>query len=182
MPEFIFREGARNYGVPAKVVGSVLKQLADEQRLTSRQVVDESTPKDAPLHPCFEWDDAIAADRYRVKQASTLIRDIKIIEDGAEAGRIAQKRAQESVTYFAGVPDEGSKTVTYKVASELAHDPDGFDKALLHLRKRLGEAQRAFDELLQHLDTEDAQHVRRVALLRESQQLQETVIRLASQL
>ena len=72
--------------------------------------------------------------------------------------------------------------MTYQVASSLAHDPDGFDRALLHLRRRLGEAQRAFDELLQHLDTEDAQHVRRVALLRQSQQLQETVIRLASQL
>lgn len=183
MPECLFRKGARNHGVPVEVAVPVLKQLHDEGRLNSRVVVDESTPKEAPLHPCFEWDDAVAADNYRLKQASTLIRDIRVIEEVSTAGREAQQRAEEAATaYFVGVPDKGANTVTYRVASELVHDPDGFDRALLHLRKKLGEAQRAFDDLLHHLDTEDAEHARRVALLRQSRDLQDTVIKLAAQL
>lgn len=39
-------------------------------------VVKESKGKASPLHNCFEWDDKVAGDQYRVDQARYLIRHI----------------------------------------------------------------------------------------------------------
>lgn len=42
--------------------------------LTPRAVVDEARDPDHPLHSRFEWDDTIAAERWREEQAAQLIR------------------------------------------------------------------------------------------------------------
>ena len=46
--------------------------------LTPQIVVDEARPKDAPLHDRFEWDDAIAGEKYRRVQGAQLIRVVRI--------------------------------------------------------------------------------------------------------
>lgn len=47
-------------------------------RLAAPTVVAEATPKNAPLHPYFEWDDRKAAHQHRVEQARTLIQSVEI--------------------------------------------------------------------------------------------------------
>jgi hypothetical protein len=42
--------------------------------LTPRVVLEEATDPDHPLHDRFTWDDTEAADRWRVHEASTLLR------------------------------------------------------------------------------------------------------------
>lgn len=42
--------------------------------LTQKALVDESRDKSAVLHECFEWNDAIAAEKYRLEQAGDMIR------------------------------------------------------------------------------------------------------------
>jgi len=42
--------------------------------LTTKAVVDESRDEHAALHICFEWDDAVAAEKYRQRQAGDMIR------------------------------------------------------------------------------------------------------------
>jgi hypothetical protein len=178
--QFVYRKGAR-HRVPADVAGPVLQQLAEEDRLTTRVVVDESTPEDAPLHLCFEWDDAAAADSWRLKQAGTLIRDVKVIKEASDAGRLAKEHAENAVIMFAGCPDD-RRELHYQPIAKLMNDPEGFDQALLHLQSKLSAAQRAFDDLLQQLDTEDQQQLRRIALLREARELNATVRSLAAKL
>ena len=46
--------------------------------LTPQIVVDEARPVDSPLHSRFEWDDAVAGEKYRLTQASQLIRVCRI--------------------------------------------------------------------------------------------------------
>ena len=45
-------------------------------RLDAENVVEESRPETAVLHPCFEWDDSVAAEKYRLQQANGIIRSI----------------------------------------------------------------------------------------------------------
>ena len=47
-------------------------------KLEPEMVVNENRPIDAPLHPCFEWDDAVAAEEYRKVQAAGMIRAITV--------------------------------------------------------------------------------------------------------
>lgn len=58
----------------AQKAGEVFERLEKSVGLTSKTLLDESRPEDAPLHNEFEWDDSIAAEAYRETQASYLIR------------------------------------------------------------------------------------------------------------
>lgn len=72
-------------GYPAKVkadvAGKVCAELAEQDRLTAENLVDVSRPVDAPLHPAFEWEDAVAAEAYRRHQANCLIHSLRVIRD-----------------------------------------------------------------------------------------------------
>ena len=63
--------------VGAQIAGEELARIEKEKgSLTPEMVVDESREEDAPLHPVFEWNDRKAAERYRIVQAGSLIRNV----------------------------------------------------------------------------------------------------------
>ena len=62
--------------VNAQVAGEVCEALEKIGSLTAKNLVDVSRPEDAPLHPEFEWDDAVAAEKFREKQARDIIGHI----------------------------------------------------------------------------------------------------------
>ena len=72
--------------VDAQIAGEELERIRvrNNGRLDSRGVLEASRPSDAPLHGEFEWDDAAAAEQYRVQQAGYLIRMIAVEVDQAE--------------------------------------------------------------------------------------------------
>ena len=56
-----------------------LKNLEDRNgRLTPTQVVNAARDESSPLHSCFEWDDGLAAESWRIEQARELIRSVKV--------------------------------------------------------------------------------------------------------
>ena len=62
----------------AQVVGEVCYELEKKGRLTPKELVDVSRPKDAPLHDEFEWNNTIAAEKYREVQAGYIIRSVAV--------------------------------------------------------------------------------------------------------
>lgn len=70
------------YSVSAQTAGEELNRIYQERgQLEPADIVNESRAVDAPLHPCFEWDDAVAAEKYRENQASGIIRAIVTVGD-----------------------------------------------------------------------------------------------------
>ena len=68
--------------VSAQAAGEELERIgAKNGKIEPKAVVDESRPKKAVLHPCFEWNDKKAAERWRVQQARNIIGDIIIIRE-----------------------------------------------------------------------------------------------------
>ena len=72
-----WKTGSR-HKVSAAVAAEVMDRLAEEDRLNAQELVEESRPEDAPLHSEFEWDDSIAAEKYREEQAGALIRHLVV--------------------------------------------------------------------------------------------------------
>lgn len=72
--------------VDPQIIGEELAAIrADIGKLESREVLERAKDIDSPLHPCFTWDDGIAADYYRVSQARSLIKSIvKVQFEGDE--------------------------------------------------------------------------------------------------
>lgn len=82
MTNFKYLEGFRApSGLPADVVAAELDRISREcDGITATVVVEAARPETAPLHPAFEWNDGIAAEKFRQSQARQLIRAVVRIE------------------------------------------------------------------------------------------------------
>lgn len=80
--QIVWVEGARvPKGLKADTAYGALEavRLKSGGILKPADVVDDARPVDAVLHPAFEWDDAVAAERHREDQARLLIRSVRVI-------------------------------------------------------------------------------------------------------
>ena len=88
--KYSYRKGF-NFKVPAQVVGETLEELAQNGDLTSTRFLEASRPEDAPTHNLFEWNDSIAAERYRLQQATIAINSVEVqIVNESNASVISQ--------------------------------------------------------------------------------------------
>ena len=112
MNVYVWKTGTRAT-CDAQTAGEVCERLENEGRLSAGELVDVSRPEDAPLHGAFEWDDAIAAERYRENQAGYIIRslDVKLVgsEEPVKAfvslNLTGEKREYSSITTVLSRPD-----------------------------------------------------------------------------
>lgn len=75
--KYSYAKGA-SHKVSAQVAGEVCAELESKGTLDAKSLVDASRDEDAPLHPEFEWNDTVAAERYREGQASAVIRHLVV--------------------------------------------------------------------------------------------------------
>lgn len=140
MSAFKFRD---TYRAPAGVTAEVAAEEMDRVRretgaLTPKALVDASKPKDAPLHPAFEWSDKKAAEMYRQHQASTLIRAVVRIET------TEQPEHREFVLVKA---EEPQARPSYVPATEVVQRVDLYADAIARLTREVTSARRAVQEL-----------------------------------
>ena len=66
--------------VDANVVGGVVEQLeATNGSVTREDFLEVSRPDDAPTHDLFEWDDTVAAEKWRLRQSTSIINSLRIV-------------------------------------------------------------------------------------------------------
>ena len=71
----------------AQAAGEMCEKLAAEGRLTAKNLVDENRPEEAPLHNEFEWDNDLAADKWREQQARHIIGSLIVKAEQREPVR-----------------------------------------------------------------------------------------------
>lgn len=79
--EKIFWKNGVQYKVEAIVAAETIRNLQNKlgkDTITAKDLLDASRDENAPLHSCFEWDDGIAAEKYREWQARHIINSIVI--------------------------------------------------------------------------------------------------------
>ena len=62
-------------------------KVADEigyDKVTPQEVLDKARDENTELHKCFEWEDSVAAEKYRLRQASDIIRNLVFIKKKKE--------------------------------------------------------------------------------------------------
>lgn len=79
--EFAWKPGSRT-SADAKVVGTELLRLTKSRgrSLSSREYVDEASNPSSPLHDGLNWNDADAADKYRLWQASVILTRLEFVD------------------------------------------------------------------------------------------------------
>ena len=63
------------------VAADVLGKLAQDGQLNAEALVEASRPEDAPLHQEFEWDDSVAAEKWRCHQGRNIINALVLVDE-----------------------------------------------------------------------------------------------------
>jgi len=147
MNKFAYRRAARNTGnVAPEVMAAELERIWSKngQKLLPADVVSESRPKTRPLHPCFDWDDKVAGEYWRVHQARQLIREVKIVTDDGQ---------HEPLFVHVRVESETPKGF-YQSSRIVRREPAQYAAALDEARRYLGRAMESFEEVRRLANTE----------------------------
>lgn len=131
---------------PAQVVGEVCAKLESEGRLTPADLVDESRPDDAPLHGCFEWNDAKAAERFRETQASYIIRSVEVTPVESK---------EPTRAFISYVPDK-DESPTYLSVVHMVHDKTKREYMLEQALRELESFRRKYRNLSELANVFDA--------------------------
>lgn len=86
---------------------------------TPSQIVDVGRNSDTELHKCFDWDDTIAAEKWRIEQARDIVRHLVIKED-------ALPKDKPEIRYFFKPQGE----VGYKPTEIIVKQKDSYEALL----------------------------------------------------
>ena len=162
--------GHRSFGVDANTAGNELDRIAAAYggSIAAQDVVDESRPEEAPLHPAFEWDDYKAAEGYRRGQARNLIRAVVLVESDTQKDNpvisIDVDPAPEHRSWVS-VSVEGDKP-RYCPTAQVVSDPALMADAVQRLARILQQARRSVEELdaISQRLSPDAERMARISL------------------
>ena len=63
----------------AQLVAQEIDDIGD--KFTCQQIVDKARDSSTELHKCFEWNDSVAAEKYRLKQAQQVVAHLVIVRN-----------------------------------------------------------------------------------------------------
>lgn len=111
--------------VDAQVAGEHIEEIKEKRGgITPQLLVIEAKKKRSPLHNCFEWDNSVAAEQYRIVQAREILRYLVVI--------IEPETEDEEEIYVRGfiapLDTEEDSHQSYLTISEVMADED-LDKA-----------------------------------------------------
>jgi len=103
------------YKITERISKSIIDELLDLNKtnnLTPERIVNRASNPKSPLHNLFDWNDSIAATKWRLQQARVLVNEVKVI--------IEQKEyfAFENVSVNLSIEDTESLRV-YKPVTEI---------------------------------------------------------------
>lgn len=94
----------------------LLDKYGDNGHPTPDSVLADARSVSSPLHDFFDWDDAVAAQRWRHDQAAYLLRNIRIVYETPDGPR--------GIRLFLRIEEPETRTATYYFAARVAEDPE----------------------------------------------------------
>ena len=76
----------------------VAKEIGNKE-ITPQEILEKARNEKSELHKCFEWDDSLAAEKYRLIQARNIIRNLVYLptETSKEPIRVYQITSERKV-------------------------------------------------------------------------------------
>lgn len=143
MPSYVFKDDEPiRIKAAAKadpqVIGDALEEIRQRKggELEPKHVVETARSANHPLHPHFEWDDKLAAEAFRLDQARSIIRIIRLVDDEAESGSV---RAFHSIS--------GKNGVSYRSVADVRQSADLQDAMLARAEADLQSFETRYREL-----------------------------------
>lgn len=95
--------------VAAEAAGKHIESLQEEQgTVTCENLLDSARPDESVIHPCYEWDDSIAAEKYRLGQSKNILSNLVRVEvTEEESAEPKVTRAFVNVVEPSGINEHG---------------------------------------------------------------------------
>ena len=104
--------------VSAQVAGEVMEKIEKRDGVVTKEsFLEESRPKKSPTHKLFEWDDSVAAEKFRLHQSAMAIRDIVVTI-------VKSEEEQQKTPAFVNVVSGLSNKAEYKSIGVAMMDED----------------------------------------------------------
>lgn len=116
------------YKADATKVAEEIKNISNndpDNKFTPEELVMYGKNPNTELHKCFEWNDTVAGECWRINQAQGLIRNLAIVITKDDSAKITEPTA---VRMFVST---GERNSTYKATIEVVQNADEYKK-LLH--------------------------------------------------
>lgn len=140
----VYEYVGRSFNVPAQKAGEVFEKIEKRDgALTPMAVVDEARPEDSVLHKVFEWNDAKAAEKYRLVQAGNIIRCIV---------RLPEKQEEKVTRAFVNIKpidDRQKEPGTYMNVRSAFENPESREVVLSNARYEMRLFKRKYSQLLE---------------------------------
>ncbi len=115
-----------------QTIGESLASITKDAggKLTPHAVVNAARAEKHPLHGHFEWDDALAAEHYRLDQARSIIRVVRVEDADASEGhtRAFLSVASDGVAYRTASEVKGSQHLQGVILRQAERDLEAFEK------------------------------------------------------
>ena len=73
--------GTYRFKADAQKSADEIMEICEElESATPQQILEKARDGNTELHKCFTWDDTEAAEKWRITEARTVVRNLKIIE------------------------------------------------------------------------------------------------------
>jgi len=112
----------------AELVAGVANDLVEKlgRGLEPADLLEHARPADSPLHHLFQWDDKIAAEKYRIIQANYLFRSVMVVHP-----QIAQEVHMLTHLHMHNEPP------AYYTLDQIRRDPLKYEQMVLQCVKEL---------------------------------------------
>ena len=127
--EVRWRSGSRFNNIRAEAAYNELEDIKQDQGgvITPAAVVERARDDSNVLHDGFEWNNDVAADKYRLHEARNMIRSIHVIREGkpVEPG----VPIYHNVVY-SNVSEDSKQSKVYMSLDDIMNDPIARDDLL----------------------------------------------------
>lgn len=132
------------FNANAQKVGEELENIAD---VTNRNVLDYAKNNiNSELHKCFEWDDTIAGEKYRLTQASQLISSISFV--------IQEEPMKKQKVYFS-IKTEEKDICKFENIKNILEDDEKYYALCNKAKQELENCKNNYNDLIKKEDLKD---------------------------
>lgn len=99
-----------------------IQEIGEEVK--PEQVLDKARDNGSELHKCFDWNDSVAAEKYRLYQARLVINHLIVVK------RDVDEEKAEPIQFRVMLKNEKDKDSGYKQTLVMVRDEDEYKKLL----------------------------------------------------
>ena len=146
--DYEYRDGWHP-AVDANTVGGVMETIEERNgAVTSELFLEASRAEDSPTHDVFEWNDDVAAEKYRLHQASRTICAVRVIVHDAP-GKGSVTGPQRA---FVNISMDDSKRAKYMNVSDALSNEETRSVVLARAMRELRSFQEKYANLTELAD------------------------------